>query len=119
MIEIVKQVTILVNSLPRAGGVHDALLTRELITGKVLRIPKCKIGAYVHGHLPITNDTDEPRTTEGLYIGLNNNGNGYWIFKLKTKQQILVPRVTEAPMHEYIIDAVNKMGEEEGEKDGI
>ena len=33
LVEVVKRVTILVNSIPRKGGVHAALSPREIITG--------------------------------------------------------------------------------------
>ena len=90
---------------------------RQLVTGKVLRIPTCKIGEYVHGHLPTTNKTDKPRTIEGLYLGPDDNGTGHHIFKLNTKQPINVPRITKAPMTQSIIDLVNNMGKEEGHEE--
>ena len=90
VIEIVKSVMILVNSLPRCGGVHNTMSSRELVTGKTLKMPKCKIGKYVHEHHPTSNDTKKPRTLDGLYLRPNNNGTGHWIFKLKTKQAISV-----------------------------
>lgn len=58
-IEVVKQVSILVNSIPRNGGIHAALSQREIITGKKLHVPKYKIGWYVQGHVKTTNDTGE------------------------------------------------------------
>ena len=49
LVEVVKRVTMLVISIPRKGGVHAVLSPRELITGMKLRVPKYKIGQYVHG----------------------------------------------------------------------
>ena len=92
------------------------------MTGKKLHIPKCNIGQYVHGHLPTTNDTDIPRTTEGLYLGTNDNGTGHYIFKLETKKKISVPRVTVAPLPDSVINHVNEMAEKEGavkREDGV
>ena len=119
VIEMVERVTILVNSIPRADGVHDAILARQLVTGKILRIPACKIREYAHGHVPTTNDTGKPRPVEGLYLGPADNGTGYHIFKLSTKEPIKVPRVTPAPITDSIIDLVNEMAEEEGQPEGI
>ncbi len=117
--EMVNRVTILVNSLPRVGGVHDTISARQLVTGNVLQIPACKIGEYVHGHVPTTNDTGKPRAVDGLYLGPNNNGTGHYIFKLGTKQPIKVPRVTKAPVTDLIINFVNKIGKEEIQVEGI
>ena len=38
LVEVVKRVTMLVNSIPRKGGVHTAPSPRELITGMKLRV---------------------------------------------------------------------------------
>ena len=57
--EVVKRVTVLVNSILRKGGVHAALSPREIFIGKKLQIPKYKIGQYVQGHIKTTNDTGE------------------------------------------------------------
>ena len=119
VIEIVKSVTILINSIPRCGGVHDAMSARELVTGKTLKVPRCKIGEFVYGHLPTNNDTGKSRTVDALYLQPNDNGSGHWVFKLKTKEAILVVRVTPSPMSESIIDLVNSMGTEEGEVKGV
>ena len=59
IIELVNKATILINLISRIGGVHDAMSVRQLVTGKVLRIPMCKIGEYVHEHVPTTNKTDK------------------------------------------------------------
>ena len=40
LVEVVKRVAILVNLIPRKGGVHAALSPREIITGKKLQILK-------------------------------------------------------------------------------
>ena len=43
LIEVLKQVTVLVNLMPRKGGIHAVLSPREIITGKKLQISKYKI----------------------------------------------------------------------------
>ena len=69
--------------------------------------------------MPTRNKIDKERTVDALYIGPNDNGTGHWVFKLKTKEKILVPRVIPIPMPESIIKVVNEMGAKEGEVEGI
>ena len=117
--EVVSRVTILVNSIPRKGGVHAALSPREIVHGRKLQTPKYKIGQYVQGHIKSTNDTGKERSVDGLYLGPADNGCGHSIFKLQTKQPISVPRVTPIPITDDIIRRVNQLGKEEGEQEGI
>ena len=91
-IEMVKEVTKMVNSLPRKGGVHVVQSPRMLVTGIGLHTPTTKCGQYVQGHVGAPNDTDVERTIDSLYIGRNNNGSGHWVFKLDTKEQVLFTR---------------------------
>ena len=119
LIELVNQTTILINPIPRRGGVHDVISARQLVTGKVLHVLKYKIREYVHGHIPTTNNTNKPRTTEGLYIGASNNRSRHYIFKLKTKEMISVLRVTAVTLLELVINLVDKMGREKSEVEGI
>ena len=46
-IEMVKEVTKMVNSLPRKGGVHAVQLPRMLVTGIGLHTPTTKCEQYV------------------------------------------------------------------------
>ena len=64
LVEVVKRVTMLVNLIPRKGGVDMALSQRELITGMKLRVPKYKIGQYMHGHIKTTNNTGAVRSVD-------------------------------------------------------
>ena len=118
-IEIVERAAIMINSLPLDERTHDAMLLGAIVTGKVLLIPPCKVEKYVQAKVPTTNETDEERTVDALYIGPDNNGTGYYKFKLKTKEKILVPKVTSIPMSELITKVVNEMGGKEGEAEGI
>ena len=77
------------------------------------------MGEYVQAKVPTTNQTNEERTVEALYIGPNNNGTGHYKFKLMTKEKILVPKVTPLSMLESIIKVINEMGAKEGEVKGI
>ena len=119
IIELVKRAAIMINSLPLDNGIHDAMSPRAIVTGKVLQIPPCKVGEYVQAKVPTTNKTDEERTVDALYIGPNNNSTGHYMFKLKTKEGILVPKVTPLPIPESVIKVVNEMGGKEGQVEGI
>ena len=119
IIELVKRATIMINSLTLEGGVNNAISARAIVTRKVLHIPPCKLGEYVQAKVPTTNETDKERIVDALYIGPNNNDTGHWVFKLKTKEKISVPRVIPIPMPELIIKVVNEMVGKEGEVEGI
>jgi hypothetical protein len=71
LIKLVYQVTVLMNSLPKKGGIHRVILVspRELVTGKKLRVPEHHIGQYVQGHTGGTSDTNKERSVDALYIG--------------------------------------------------
>ena len=69
--------------------------------------------------VPTKKETDEERTMDTLYIGPKNNGTGYYVFMLKTKEKILMPKVTPIPMPKLIINVVNEMGTKEGEVEDI
>ena len=56
---MIRQVTSLMNSIPRKGGVHDAMSARELVLGKKLHILKYYIGEYVISHQYKSNNTEE------------------------------------------------------------
>jgi hypothetical protein len=94
LIELVSRVTMLMNSIPKKGGIHRIISPRELITGKKLRVPEHHIGQYIQGHTGGNNDTGKERSIDALYIGRVDNGSGHVIFKLSTKQRVSVNRVT-------------------------
>ena len=109
-IEMVKEVTKMVKSLPRKGGVHAVQLPRMLVMGIGLHIPTTKCGQYVQGYVRGPNNTDVERTIDSLYIGKNDNGNDHWVFKLDTKEQVSVNRVTATPMSKDFREMINEMG---------
>jgi hypothetical protein len=121
-IEMVHRITVLINSLPKQNGIHSVLSPREIVTGKKFRCPSIRIGQYVQGLLGQTggsNSTDEERSVDALYIGRADNGSGYIVFKLNTKQPVSVNRVTPIPTTEVIINTVNNIGEQEKQPEGI
>ena len=54
-----------------------------------------------------------------LYIGSNHNGTGHYLFKSKTKERMLVPKVTPVYMPKSIIKVLNEIETKEGETEGI
>jgi hypothetical protein len=73
-IEMVHKVTMLINSLPKQNGIHSVLSPREIVTGEKFRCPSIKIGQYVQLHTGGTNNTDQERSIDSLYIGRADNG---------------------------------------------
>lgn len=119
IIKMNRQVTLLMNSIPRKGGAHDAMSVRELVLRKKLLIPKCCVGEYVIGHQHASNSAEEPRGFDELCLGRNNNGSGHIAFKLSTKRAVSVPRCTPMPMTDSVIKIVNAISKEENDPEGI
>jgi hypothetical protein len=118
-IEMVHQVTTLINSLPKNNGIHSIMSQREIVTGKKFRCPSIRIGQYIQGHTGDTNSTDQERSIDSLYIGRADNGSGHIVFKLSTKQVLPVNRVTPIPTSEANIQTVNDIGDQEQQPEGI
>ena len=120
LIEVIYKTVILINSLMRKGGVSQFLSSREIITGKKLRLPPHEIGQFVHASVGETsNMTDEYRTFESLYIGRNDNGSGHYVFDIRTGCRKSVPRVTPLPMPQRVTDRINAMGLHDKQPEGI
>lgn len=54
-----------------------------------------------------------------MYIGPNDRGTGYSVFKLSTKSMIVTPRYKPIPMPDNAIEVLNQIGENDGSLDGI
>ena len=85
MIEMVHRVFIFVNSLSRNCSIHSILLCRELMTGKKFWCPTIRIGQYILGLVGVTNNIEQERTIDRMYLGQADNGSGHIVFKLDTK----------------------------------
>ena len=68
-IEMVHRVVILLNSLPHKGSLHSILSLREIVTGNKFRCPTIRIGQYIQGLVGGTNDTEQERSINALYLG--------------------------------------------------
>ena len=66
-----------------------------------------------------SNDTEQERTVDALYLGSSDNGSGHDVVKLSTKQRTSASRVTLIPMTQDLIDRINTMGIGEGELEGV
>ena len=92
MIEMVHRVVVLTNLLPCKGGLHSA---------------KIRIGQYVQGLVGGTNDTEQERSIDALYLSRTDNGSAHIVFKLDTNAVVLVNRVVVIPTQGTIINQVN------------
>jgi hypothetical protein len=119
LIELVSRVTMLMNSIPKKGGIHRIISPRELITCKKLRVPEHHIGQYVQGHTGGNNDTGKECSVDALYIGRADNGSGHVIFKLSTKQQVSVNRVTAITPTANHIKLVEDIAKAENQPEGL
>jgi hypothetical protein len=109
----------LMNSIPKKGGIHWIISPREPIIGKKLRVPEHHIGQYVQGHTGGNNDTGKERSVDALYIGRAFNGSGHVIFKLSTKQRVSVNRVTTIAPTANHIKLVEDIAEAENQAEGL
>ena len=118
-IEMVHRVIIFINSLPRKGSFHSILSPREIVTMKKCRCPTIRIGQYINGLVGGTNNTDQERSINVLYLGRAENDSGHIVFKLDTKVVVSVNRVVVISTPKTIIDRVNEMGTSEKQPEGV
>lgn len=118
-IKMVNRVIILMNLLPRKGGLHSVLSPREIVTGNKFRRPKIQIGQYVQGLVDGTNNREKERSINALYLGRADNGSGHRVFKLGTKVVVSVNRVMIILTPQTIMGWVDKMGVSEKQPEGI
>ena len=103
------------NSILKQNGIHQVLLPREIVTGKKFRCPTIKIGQYVQGHTGSTNEVEDYRTIDSLYLGRTGGGNGHFAFKLDTQKMVTVPIVAVIPTPDNIINFLNKIGNDQSQ----
>ena len=93
IIEIVKQVTVLINSFRSKSGVHPVMSPRQLLLSRKFKTPLYKIGELVVAYnVTASNKIVHPRAFFSLYIGPNDSGSGHIVFKLSTKQLVTTPK---------------------------
>ena len=89
-IEMVKRVTVLINSFRRKSGVHPVLSPRQILSGKKFKTPLCKIGELVMAYnIKASKNTLRSIAIYALCIGPNNSSTSHSVFKLSTKQLLI------------------------------
>ena len=117
---MVKRVIVLINLFRRKSGVHPVMSPRQLMVGKKLKTPLCKIGKLVMAYDVTSNNvTARPRVFFALYIGPNASGIGHAVFKLSTKLLVTTPKYRPKSMADDIVAVVNDIRKDEGMLDGI
>ena len=87
---------------------------RQILFGKKFKILLCKIGELVMVYdVTADNKTSIPRAFYALYIGPNDSGTGYQVFKLLSKRLVTTPKFKLIPIPDDVIQAVNDMGIQE------
>ena len=122
VIEILKLAAKLKSSLVNPfDNIHPIMSPRQLVTGIPLRLAELEIGQFVQAHTGGTSSTekDKERTSDAIYIGRTDNGNGHEVLKMSTGQVVTVNKVTVIPVNNDHIARVNQMGALDGKCDGI
>jgi hypothetical protein len=105
------------NYFPAKGGISPYFSSHAILTGKTSDYEKhCKIpfGAYVQANNEPTN-TIAPRTIDCIYLRpVANIQGGHELMDLRTGRVITRRRVTEIPVTELIIQAVETMAVDQG-----
>ena len=119
-IEMTKHVTIHIKSFRKKSGVHAVMSPKQILFGKKLKTPMCKMGELVLAYdVKSNNKTLKLRAFYALYIGPNDRGTGHSVFKLSTKTTIVTLRCKSIPMPDDVIAVVNQIGEDDGSPEGI
>ena len=110
----------LINSFRRNSGVYAVMSPGQILLGRKLKTPLCKMGELVLAFdVKSNNKTLKPRAFYALYIGPNDGGTGHSVFKLPTKTMIVTPRCKTISMPNNVISLVNQMGVDDGSPEGI
>ena len=79
-IEMVKRITVCINTFRNRSGVHPVMSPRQLMFGKKFKTTICKIGELVMAYdVIVSNKTTHPRAFFALYIEPNDSGSGHII----------------------------------------
>ena len=117
-----KRATMRINTFRRKSGVHSLLSPRQTIFGRNSKhhCVRCKMGELVVAYDVLSkNKTSKPKTFYALYIGPNDEGTSYSVFKLSTKKDHHNTKTKPIPMPDNVIEALHQMGEDDGSLDRI
>ena len=96
---MLKCVTVLINLFRRKSGMHPVTSPRQILFGKKLKTPLCKIGELVVAYIVTSSYKKiDPSAFFALYIGPNDCGTGHTVFKLATKRLVMTPKCKPKPM---------------------
>ena len=123
MRELVVLTVKMINSIRRKGGVHPVMSPRLIVTGRKMVLSSYPPGSYVYavkGGTP--NSIDNTRTFLALYLRPNNEGGGYFVYKIHTMQRCSACRVIgikkkPIPMDDNVIETITKQAA--GELHGV
>jgi len=109
------------NLFPVKGGVSSYFSPRTILHHQVLDFGKhCTVpfGAYVQANNePDPLNTNEPRTVDAIYLRpTDNQQGGHEILSLSTGRVLTRRKVTEIPVTDLVIKAVEKMADNDGIK---
>ena len=109
----------IINSIKRKGKVHPVISPRLIVTGKKMVLPPYRPELYVHGVKGgTTNSIDNMRTFLALYLCLNDEGGGNFVYNIHTMQrcsarQVIRIKKKHISMDDNVIETINKQASEE------
>ena len=113
------------NLFPVKGGISDYYSPRTILNHRVVDYTKeCLVpfGTFVQANNEkIPSNTNAPRTLDAIYLRPTQNlQHGHELMDLNSGMLITRSRMTEIPITDRIIEAVNQMGYQQGfPKDGL
>ena len=89
------------------------------MTGKKFRCPTICIRQYIQRLVGGTNNIEQERSINALYLGRAEDGSGHILFNLDTEVVVLVNRVVLIPNPQTVIDRVNEIGISKKQPEGV
>ena len=117
-IEMVHRVIILINSIPRQGGIYQILSPKEIVTGKKFPNPHLHWSIRA-GLASSSNDIEKEWSIDSFYLGRKNNGSGHLLSRLDTRSVVLVNQVKQISILSLGIDRINAIEEAKINPNGI
>ncbi|CAJ1945713.1 unnamed protein product [Cylindrotheca closterium] len=109
-IALLKHVTKVINFYPAKEGILKYYSPHK----------KCvaEIGSFVQGYGHTTNNSQQSRTIDGIYLGVNDSIQaGHMLLDLNTKKTVTRPYVMVLPITKQVIKIVEQMAHDKGVRD--
>ena len=119
MRELIVSTIKMINSIRREGGVHPVMSSSQIVAGRKLILPQCPPGAVVYAVKgDSSNNVDEMRTSDALYLRPNDSGGGHFVYNINTMQRTSACRVIginkkPIPMTDLVINTINSQASRE------